>query len=96
MLEFVLCVIDAGILLVNAQKTKRDTIGVAAVIQASAQISVITARVRRIETSVGVKNSHLAGRGLASRTARCLGNKSVSRTVYQSLVNVVEVGDLIL
>ena len=53
-------------------------------------------QVRRIETSVGVTSSHLAGRGLASRTARCLGNKSVSRTVYQPLVNVVEVGDLIL
>ena len=36
------------------------------------------------------------GRGLASRTARHLGNKSVSRTVYQPIVNDVEVGDLIL
>ena len=41
MLEFVLCVIDAGILLVNAQKTNRDTVGAAAVVQASAQISAI-------------------------------------------------------
>ena len=96
MLEFVLCVIDAGILLVNAQKTNRDTVGAAAVVPASAQISVIRARVRRIETSVEVKISHMAGRGLASRTARCLGNKSVIRTVYQPLVNVVKVGDLIL
>ena len=96
MLEFVLCVIDAGILLVNAQKTNRDTVVAAAVVQASAQISVIRATVRRIETSMGVKSSHLAGRGLSSRTARRLGDKSVSRTVYQPLVNGVEVGYLIL
>ena len=96
MLEFVLCVIDAGISLVNAQKANRDTVGTAAVVQASAQISVIRAMVRRIETSVGVEGSLLAGRGLACRAARCLGNKSVSRTVYQPLVNDVEVGDLIL
>ena len=38
----------------------------------------------------------MAGRGLDSRTARRLGDKSVSRTVYQPLVNDVEVGDLIL
>ena len=50
-----------SILIVNAQKTNRDTVGAAAVVQASAQISVIRARVRRIETSVGVKISHLAG-----------------------------------
>ena len=43
MLEFVLCVIDAGISLVNAQKANRDTVGAAAVVQASAQISVIRA-----------------------------------------------------
>ena len=43
-----------------------------------------------------VEDSHLTGRGLASRAARRLGNKSVSRTVYQPLVNDVEVGDLIL
>ena len=71
MLEFVLCVIDAGILPVNAQKTYRDTVGAAAVVQASSQISVIRARVRRVETSVGMKSSHLAGRGLANRAARC-------------------------
>ena len=46
MLELVLCVIDAGISLVNAQKTNRDTVGAAAVVQASAQISVIRAGVR--------------------------------------------------
>ena len=38
----------------------------------------------------------MAGQGLNSRTARRLGNKSVSITVYQPLVNHVEVGDLIL
>ena len=96
MLEFVLCVIDEGISFVNAQKANRDTVGAAAVVKALAQIGVIRARVRRIETSVGVEDSHLAGRGLASRTARRLGNKSVSRAVYQPLVNDVEVGDLIL
>ena len=44
----------------------------------------------------GSGEQSFGGRSLASRTARCLGNKSVSRTVYQPLVNVVEVGDLIL
>ena len=76
----------------STQRNRRD----AAVVKASAQISVIRARARRIETSVGVEGSHLAGRGLASRAASRLGNKSVSRTVYQPLVNDVEVGDLIL
>ena len=42
-----------------------------------------------------VEGSHLAGRGLDSRRARRLGDKLVSRTVYQPLVNDVEVGDLI-
>ena len=73
-----------------------DTVGTAAVVKASAQISVIKAGVRRIETSVVAEGSHLAGRGLTSRAARRLDNKSVSRTVYQPLVNDVEVGDLIL
>ena len=49
-----------------------------------------------METSVVVEVSHLAGRGLDSRTARRSGGRSVSRTVYQPLVNVVEVGDLTL
>ena len=96
MLEFVLFVIATSNSLVIAQKAHRDTVETAAVVQASAQISVLRASVRRIETSVGVEGSYLAGRGLASRTARRLGNKSVSRTVYQPLVNDVEVGDLIL
>ena len=38
----------------------------------------------------------MAGRGLDSRTARRLGDKSVNRTVYQPLVDDVKVGDLIL
>ena len=46
MLDFVLCVIDAGISLVIAQKANRDTVRAAAVVQASAQISVIRAGVR--------------------------------------------------
>ena len=96
MLEFVLCVIATGISLVNAQKAHRDIVGTAAVVKASVQISVIRAGVRRIETSVGVEGSHLEGRGLASRAARRLGNKFVSRTVYQPPVKDVEVGDLIL
>ena len=96
MLEFVLCVIATGISLVNAQRAHRDTVGTAAVVKASAQISVIRAGVRRIETFVVVEGSHSAGRGLASRATRRLGNKSVSRTVYQPLVNDVKVGDLIL
>ena len=91
MLKFVLCVIATGISLVNAQKAHRDNVA-----KVSVQIGVIRARVWRIETSVGVEGSHLAGRGLASRAARRLGDKSVSRTVYQPLVNDVEVGDLIL
>ena len=45
---------------------------------------------------MGLEDSHLAGRGLASRAARRLRDKSVSRAVYQPLVNDVEVGDLIL
>ena len=38
----------------------------------------------------------MAGRYLDSRTARRLGDKSVSRTIYQPLVNDVEVGDLVI
>ena len=49
-----------------------------------------------METSVVVEVSHLAGRGLDSRTARRSGDRSVSKTVYQPLVNDVEVGDLTL
>ena len=49
-----------------------------------------------METSVVVEDSHLAGRGMDSRTARRSGDRSVSRTVYQPLVNDVEVGDLTL
>ena len=96
MLEFVLCVIGKGISLVNAQKAHRDTVGTAAVVKASAQISVIRDGVRRIETSVVVEGSRLAGLGLPRRAARRLGDKSVNRTVYQPLVNDVEVEDLIL
>ena len=44
----------------------------------------------------GSGGSHLAGRGLASCTARRLSNQSVSRTFYQPVVNDVKVGDLIL
>ena len=43
-----------------------------------------------------VEGSHLAGRGLDSRTARRSGDRAVSITVYQPLVNGVEVGDLTL
>ena len=46
MLEFVLCIIDTGISLVNAQKANRDTVGAAAVVKVTAQISVIRAGVR--------------------------------------------------
>ena len=49
-----------------------------------------------METSVVVEDSYLAGRGLDSRTARRSGDRSVRRTVYQPLVNDVEVGDLTL
>ena len=77
----------------STQRYRRD--GSGRLVKVSAQISVIRAGVRRIETSVGVEGSHLAGRGLASRAARRMGNKSVSRRVYQPLVNDVEVGDLI-
>ena len=49
-----------------------------------------------METSVVMEDSHLAGRGLDSRTARRSGDRSVSRTVYQTLVDDVEVGDLTL
>ena len=47
-----------------------------------------------METSVVVEDSHLVGRGMDCRMARRLGDRSVSRTVYQPLVNDVEVGDL--
>ena len=49
-----------------------------------------------METSVVVEDSHLVGRGLNSRTARRSGDRSASGMVCQSLVNVVEVGDLTL
>ena len=49
-----------------------------------------------METSVVVEVSHLAGRSLDSRTARRSGDRSGSKTVYQPLVNGVEVGDLTL
>ena len=89
-------VIATGISLMNAQKAHRDTVGAAAVVKASAQISVIRAGARRIETSMVMEGSHLAGRGLPSRAAKHLDNTSVSITVYQPLVNDVEVEDLIL
>ena len=41
-----LCVITTGISLVNARKAHRDTVGTAAVVKASAHISVIRAGVR--------------------------------------------------
>ena len=96
MVDCVLCVSDAGISLESAQKTSRDILGTAAVVQASAQISAIRVGVQSMETSVVVEDSHLAGRGLDSRTVRCSDDKSVSRTVYQPLVNDVEVGDFTL
>ena len=46
MLGLLMCVIAAGISLVNAQRTHRGTIAVAVVAKASAQISVIRAEVR--------------------------------------------------
>ena len=49
-----------------------------------------------MKASVVVEDSHLAGRGLDSRTARRSGARSVSRTVHQPLVDDVEVGDLTL
>ena len=69
---------------------------VAAVAQALAQISLIRAGVRGVETFVVVELSRSAGRGLGSRTTRQVDSRLVSRTVHQLLVNVVEVGDLIL
>ena len=46
MVDCVLCVSDAGISLESAQKTNKDILGTAAVVQASAQISVIRVGVR--------------------------------------------------
>ena len=54
---------------------------------------------RRVETFVVVELSRSAGRRSDSRTTRLdirLDSRLVSRTVQQLLVNVVEVGDLIL
>ena len=95
-LAFVTCVIAAGITRVNVRRTHRGIVAVAAVAQASAQISLIRAGVRGVETFVVVELSRSAGRGSGSRTTRQMDSRLVSRTVHQLLVNVVEVEDLIL
>ena len=85
-----------GISLVIVRRTHRCTVAVAAVALASAQTSVIRAGVQGVETFVAAEISRLADRGSVSRTTRQMDNRSVSRTVHQLLVNVVEVGDLIV
>ena len=95
-LAFVTCVIAAGITRVNVRRTRRGIVVVAAVAQALAQISLIRAGVRGVETFVVVELSRSAGRGSGSRTTRQVNSRLVSRTVHQLIVNVVEVGDRII
>ena len=95
-LAFLTCVIAAGITRVNVRRTHRGIVAVAAVAQASAQISLIRTGVRGVETFVVMELSRSAGRGSGSRTTRPMNSRLVSRTVHQLLVNVVEVGDLFL